>query len=154
MRDLVSLAERREAACKDEISTLLASRSTMYEATQARRACSQPAQAAQAVSPAAVAGPEAEAAAQEAAQVEDEGCEETLEAAAAKIDEAEKRMEVAQVGCARGMLELHSMHAYLQKFGCLSYTWSDVVPVVRHAQNLKLVSHCLCNAACMCADSV
>jgi hypothetical protein len=98
MRDLVSLAEKREAACKDEISTLLASRSTMYEAPPAKRACSPPAQAAAVT---AATAPE-QAAAQEGAQQQEEdeeGCEETLEAAAAKIDEAEKRMEVAQVGC-------------------------------------------------------
>lgn len=116
MRDLVSLAERREAACKDEISTLLASRSTMYDAAPARRACSPPAPAQAA--PAAVAGPE-QTAAHEAAQEEDEGCEETLEAAAAKIHEAEKRMEVAQVGC--GMcLSCTGMHMYTALGACVT----------------------------------
>jgi hypothetical protein len=82
MRDLVALAEKREAACKDEISTLLASRSTMYEAAPARPACS----------PAPPAPEE-----QEEEQAEDDGCGETAEAAAAKIDEADKRIELAQV---------------------------------------------------------
>lgn len=82
MRDLVALAEKREAACKDEISTLLASRSTMYEAAPARPAC--------------LAAPPAPAEEQEE-EAEDDGCGETVEAAAAKIDEAEKRIEVAQV---------------------------------------------------------
>lgn len=112
MRDIVSLAERREAACKDEISTLLASRSTMYEAAPAWRACLPPAPAQAA--PAAVAGPE-----QAAAQEEDEGREETLEAAAAKMDEAEKRMEVAKVGC--GMcLSCTGMRVYTALGACVT----------------------------------
>jgi hypothetical protein len=82
MRDLVALAEKREAACKDEISTLLASRSTMYEAVPARPACS----------PAAPAPAE-----EQEVEAEDDGCGETMEAAAAKIDEAEKRIGLAQV---------------------------------------------------------
>lgn len=87
MRDLVSLAEKREAACKEEISTLLASRSTMYETVPVHKACSP--------APPAAAAPAAEAEQEE--ELEDDGCEETVAAAAAKIDEAEKRMEVAQV---------------------------------------------------------
>jgi hypothetical protein len=82
MRDLVALAEKREAACKDKISTLLASRSTMYEAAPARPACSP--------------APPVPAEEQEE-EAEDDGSGETVEAAAAKIDEAEKRIELAQV---------------------------------------------------------
>jgi hypothetical protein len=91
MHDLVALAEKREAACKEEISTLLASRSTMYEAAPTRPAA--PA--------AAVAAVEA-ADAEEQGQQEDEELDETVEAAAAKIEEAGKRMEVAQVSLGMG----------------------------------------------------
>jgi hypothetical protein len=90
MHDLVSLAEKREAACKEEISALLASRSTMYEAAPARPAAATAAAAA----PAAAAADDAE---EEQGQQEDEELEQTVEAAAAKIDEADKSMEVAQV---------------------------------------------------------
>jgi len=82
MRDLVALAEKREAACKAEIGELLASRSTMYEAKPTRSRSPSPAAA------------EPEPAAEEE---HDEDAEETVEAAAAKIEEAERRMEAAQV---------------------------------------------------------
>lgn len=82
MRDLVALAEKREAACKAEISELLASRSTMYEAKPTRSRSPSPTAA------------EPEPAAEEE---HDEDAEETVEAAAAKIEEAERRMDAAQV---------------------------------------------------------
>lgn len=90
MRDLVELAEKREAACKTEISELLASRSTMYEASPTRSSGT--------TSAAATAAPPPEPAADaEEGEMQDDEYEETVEAAAAKIEEAEKQMEAAQV---------------------------------------------------------
>lgn len=96
MRDLVSLAEKREAACKDEISNLLASRSTMYESRPSSSQTSKAAAAA-AAAPAPAAADAAEGEEQEQPEMQDEDNEETAEAAAAKIEEAERRMEAAQV---------------------------------------------------------
>lgn len=84
MRDLVALAEKREAACKGEISQLLASRSAMFESSKAA--------AAVAAAAAAAAQEAAEKAMAEGAQG-DEGSA----AAAARIEAAEKRMDAAQV---------------------------------------------------------
>jgi hypothetical protein len=93
MRGLVALAEQREAACKEQISDLLASRSTMYEAAPARQQAASPVLAAQGSADEDVA----------AEQSQDDGFDETVEAAAAKIEEAEKRMEAAQVGVSTGL---------------------------------------------------
>eukprot|EP00879_Flechtneria_rotunda_P017327 GHRR01018151.1.p1 GENE.GHRR01018151.1~~GHRR01018151.1.p1 ORF type:complete len:898 (+),score=438.17 GHRR01018151.1:161-2854(+) len=85
MHDLVALAESREAACKAEITQLLANRSAMFESSKAAEAAAEAAAAAAA---------EAQAAA--AAANGDEG-EENLEAANARVEAAEKRMDAAQV---------------------------------------------------------
>lgn len=77
MKDLVKLAERREAACKEEIARLLASRSAMYESNAAAAAAT----ADQATELGASTGDEADS-------VE----------VTHRIDTAEKRMMVAQVG--------------------------------------------------------
>eukprot|EP00877_Chromochloris_zofingiensis_P014096 jgi/Chrzof1/8940/Cz03g30020.t1 len=75
MKDLVKLAERREAACKEEIARLLASRSAMYESNAAAAAAT----ADQATELGASTGDEADS-------VE----------VTHRIDTAEKRMMVAQ----------------------------------------------------------
>lgn len=87
MRDLVALAEQREAGCKAEISQLLASRSAMFESSKAAAAV-------------AAAAAAAAAAALEAARAAGAGpysAEEDLEAVNARIEAAEKRMDTAQV---------------------------------------------------------
>lgn len=105
MRDLVSLAEKREAACKEEISTLLASRSNMYEVRPSARTAS-PAPAAAAAEGGVAAAATNEEGGVQACDEDDEECEESMEAAAAKIQEAAKRMEAAQVGVRRRLLQL------------------------------------------------
>ncbi|WIA19827.1 hypothetical protein OEZ85_005735 [Tetradesmus obliquus] len=84
MRDLVALAEQREAACKSEIGQLLASRSAMFESSKAAAAVA-----------AAAAAAAAEAAA--AAAAGPHSAEEDMDAVNAKIEAAEKRMDAAQV---------------------------------------------------------
>ncbi|KAF8062960.1 hypothetical protein HT031_003799 [Scenedesmus sp. PABB004] len=84
MRELVALAERREAACKAEIGRLLAARSAMFESSRAAAAA-----AAAATAPAADAARERDG----APEPGDEGGE----AAAARIEAAERRMDAAQV---------------------------------------------------------
>ncbi len=81
MHDLVALAERREAACKEEIARLLTTRSEMFEATAAAGRES-------AVLPAAAAAADGE---HEVAV--GEGGE-----ASRRIEEAERRIDTAQVG--------------------------------------------------------
>lgn len=98
MHDLVALAEKREAACKEEISALLASRSTMYESRPSSSSQATKAAAAAAAAAAAEAESAGEAAGEEQELQQDEEDEEAVEAAAAKIEEAEKRMEAVQVG--------------------------------------------------------
>lgn len=104
MKELVALAERREAACKAEVSQLLANRSAMYEAGNAAHgsaAAAAPLSTAVAEAEAAAEAAEAEAQAQAAAaegSLADEEDVPSAEAAAAKIAEAERRMDVVQVG--------------------------------------------------------
>jgi hypothetical protein len=84
MRELVALAEQREAACKSEIGQLLASRSAMFESSKAAGAVA-----------AAAAAAAAEAAA--AAAAGPHSAEEDMDAVNARIEAAEKRMDAAQV---------------------------------------------------------
>jgi hypothetical protein len=84
MRELVSLAEHREAACKSEIGQLLASRSAMFESSKAAAAVA-----------AAAAAAAAEAAA--AAAAGPRSADEDMDAVNARIEAAEKRMDAAQV---------------------------------------------------------
>jgi hypothetical protein len=88
MRELVALAEHREAACKSEIGQLLASRSAMFESSKAAAAVA-----------AAAAAAAAEAAAAAAAGPHD--ADEDMDAVNARIEAAEKRMDAAQVRSAR-----------------------------------------------------
>jgi hypothetical protein len=84
MRELVSLAEHREAACKSEIGQLLASRSAIFESSKAAAAVA-----------AAAAAAAAEAAA--AAAAGPHSADEDMDAVNARIEAAEKRMDAAQV---------------------------------------------------------
>jgi 5-deoxy-D-glucuronate isomerase len=84
MRELVALAEHREAACKSEIGQLLASRSAMFESSKAAAAVA-----------AAAAAAAAEAAA--AAAAGPHSADEDMDAVNARIEAAEKRMDAAQV---------------------------------------------------------
>jgi len=85
MHELVAIAERREAACKAEIGQLLASRSAMFESSKAAAAM------------AAAAAAAAEEAAEQAKAAGQQG-EEDVEAAHARIEAAERRMDMTQVG--------------------------------------------------------
>ncbi|KAF6261763.1 hypothetical protein COO60DRAFT_1636588 [Scenedesmus sp. NREL 46B-D3] len=84
MHELVALAEHREAACKSEISQLLASRSAMFQSSKA---------AAAVVAAAAAAAAEAAA----AAAAGPHSADEDMDAVNASIEAAEKRMDDAQV---------------------------------------------------------
>jgi FKBP-type peptidyl-prolyl cis-trans isomerase len=109
MHELVAIAERREAACKAEIGQLLASRSAMFESSKAAAAM-----AAAAAAAAEEAAEEANAAGQQE--------EEDVEAAHARIEAAERRMDMTQVGWGAGtrpvpasMIKAHRKAADVQQ---------------------------------------
>jgi hypothetical protein len=99
MRELVALAEQREASCKSEIGQLLASRSAMFESSKAAAAVA-----------AAAAAAAAEAAA--AAAAGPHSAEEDMDAVNARIEAAEKRMDAAQV---RGYLGKTKQHRHVSE---------------------------------------
>jgi hypothetical protein len=98
MRELVRLAEEREAACKAEVTRLLSARSSMFES---RRAAAAAADAAAAQAAAALVADVAGAADSSAMGKTVNHCGNAqitpAEAAAACIETAERRMDTAQV---------------------------------------------------------
>jgi hypothetical protein len=102
MMDLVRMAERREAACKQEMSNLMDRRSHMLEARAATAAAVAAADAAAAAQ--AAAGVEASAQGRADAEAEDVkgGCSgDEAEAAAAKLVAAEQKIAASEVGRCR-----------------------------------------------------
>jgi hypothetical protein len=124
MRSLVALAEQREAACKAEVSRLLAARGSMYEACAPPAGRCTPAAppgtsssgsgstgagaegergaAAAAATAAAAAAEDCDGAGSGGAEEEEEAAA-SCEAAAAQIEEAERRRADAQVGGCTGV---------------------------------------------------